>query len=374
MMKFAVKVMIGVASAGALAATGMAIGAIPNPFAHLQEEAARHRVHEMKVRWHHDGKLQTIPILEQGWPFEDGKYFNLKPVIAANPIKPEGIFKFDHEIEQYANFNGVSGTMRYKVNSTDNSMYMHGVDILENPAFAKLKNSTYLRKNKLDFIIRNAQDDWLLYMTHRSEGKIVVTAPSGFSYSNVFTDTYLVLMEFLNSTKENSTYSMTSNALEPYTGKITDMDGRQKELTVWFAKEEARIATGVPFMGFGVGILKNPLEKKQQFLAIAELEDMVFKLLDLQTIEEWGINTGGYREITFDFHLPSGQERINDLTTWFMAKQAEIASLREQMKECPGHQAGKACREEYRRQVKAIQEELEEKAKELGQKMLPPLE
>lgn len=373
-MKLAAKVIISVAGAGALAATGLATGVIPNPFVQENEEAARHRVHEMKVRWHHDGKLQSIPILEQGTPFDDAKYFELKPVIAANPIKPGGIFKFDHEIEQFVNFDGKSGTLRYKVNSNDNSMYMHGVDIVENPMFTSLKNSAYLNKNKLDFVIRNAQNDWLLFITHRTEGKIVINAPSGFTFSNVLTDTYLSNLEFLNSVKENSNYSTTGSALEPYTGKFTDADGRQKELTLWFAKEEAQIATGVPIMGFGVGILKNTLEKKQQYLAITEFENHVLKLIDLQTIEEWGTNTGGYREITFDLHLQSGQEKINNLTAWFMEKQAEIAGLREQMKNCPSHQAGKQCREQYRQQVKAIKQEIEQKAKELGRNMLPPID
>ena len=372
-MKPFIKVIIVLVGAGALAATGIVTGAIPNPFADEHEEAARHRTHEMKVRWQHDGKPQSIPILEQGTPFEDAKYFDLKPVITVNPTKTEGIFKFDYEIEQYINFEGKSGNIRYKVNSSDNSMYFHGVDIEENPMFQSLKNNSYLRTSKLDFIIRNAQNDWSLYITHQTEGNIVIVAPSGFTFSNVFTDTYLSNLEFLNSAKENSPYTTTPNALEPYTGKFTGTDGRQKELTLWFAKEEAQIATGVPIMGFGVGIFKNTLEKKQQYLAITEFENNVMKLTDLQSIEEWGININGYRKISFDLHLQVGQEKIDNLTTWFTNKQMEIVNLREQMKTCPSHQAGKTCREQYRQRIKEIQKQLENKAKELGEKMALPI-
>ncbi len=372
-MKFIIKVWIGVASAGAVGAAGVATGVIPNPFVTEHEAAARHRTHEMKVRWHHDGKQETIPIIEQGIPFDDAKYFDLKSPITANPLVPESVFLFDHEIEQFVKADGHAGTLRYKVNSNDNSMYWHGTDVIDNPLFATLKNNAHLAKYTLDFIVRNAQNDWLLFVSHATEGRWAIQVPSGSTFSDVFTDTYLSNLEFLQSVKSTSTTLVTDSPLEPYSGQFTDANGRKKNLTLWFAKEEAQIATGVPIMGLGVGIFKNTLEKRQRYLAITEYEGYVFKLVDLQTIEPWGINTQGYRTLTFHWHLPSGQNRAADITAWLMSKQNEMAELRAQMKACPAHQAGKQCREQYRKQIKAIQDEMEQKAKELSNTWLPPM-
>lgn len=368
-MKLAVKIIIGLSS---LAALGMITGIISNPF-EVSSPIVEHLQHEMKVVWNYDGKKQSIPILEQGTPFDDLKYFNLKAKIANNPIQPDGIFKFDYEIEQYININNQSGNFLYKVNSNDNSIYIHGTDIVNNSIFESIRNNPYLQKHKLDFFIRNAQNDWFAYLNHQEKGKICIKIPSGFTFSNVFTDVYSKNLEILNSAKANATTIVNNNPLEPYKGKYTDDNGQQKEITFWFAKEEAQIPTGVPLVGFGVGIFKDVLEKRQKFLAVTEFDEGITKLLHLEQIDEWGINTNDYEVITFDFHLPSGQEKVDSTVNWLKNKQEEIARLRLARKNCPSNQAGTLCRKNYDLQIRAIQEEIASKAQDLAKEMMPPI-
>lgn len=370
-MKLGVKIAIGLASVTAL---GMVTGVVPNPFdVNLNNDVPLHLQHEMKVSWHFAGKPQDIPILDQVTPFDDSKYFDLKPSIQANPLQANGIFKFNYEIEQFSKLGEHSGTFRYKVNSNDNSMYVHGVDITNNPLFLPLKNNPFLANYSIDFLIRNAKGDWLVYVTHSQQGKVCIEAPSGMNFSEVITETHLKNLEVLNSTKANSNYTYSNNNLEPYTGKFINEKGVEKTITFWFAKQEAQIPTAVPIMGFGVGILKNVVEKKQQFLAVTEIDNNVFKLIDLQTIDEWGINTNAYKVIKMDYHLPSGQNRVDDIVSWLKDKQNEIAILREKRKQCPPHQSGSACRKEYERQIKEVQKEIEMRAEELAGSMMIPI-
>lgn len=370
-MKLGIKIVIGLASVTTL---GMVTGVIPNPFdVSLNNDVPIHLQHEMKVSWHFDGKPQDIPILEQGIPFDDSKYFNLKPSIQANPLEANGIFKFNYEIEQFSKLGEHSGTFIYKVNSNDNSMYVHGADITNNPLFLPLKNNPYLQQYKIDFLIRNAKGDWLLYVTNSQAGKVCIQAPSGMKFSDVITETHLKNLEVLNSTKTNSNYTYTNNNLEPYTGKFINEKGVEKTITFWFAKQEAQIPTAVPIMGFGVGVFKNVLEEKQQFLAVTEIDNNVLKLIDLQTIDEWGINTNDYKIIKMDYHLPSGQNRVDDIVSWLKDKQNEIAALREKRKQCPPHQAGSACRKEYEHQIKEIQKQIESRAQRLTNEMMIPI-
>jgi len=369
-MKTTVKVIIGLASA---TAAGMAFGVIPNPFQGQHEAAAVHRVHEMKVRWNHDGKVESIPIIEQGVPFDDTKYFDQVPLISPNPTETTGVFQFDYEIEQYFSIDGRSGNLRYKVNSNDNSMYVHGTEITENPLFVPLKSNPFLQKYTFEFLIRNAKNDWMLFMTHAEEGKLCIKMPSGLSFSGIITDQHLKTLEVLNSAKENAGLGINNSGLEPYKGHFTDENGHKKQITFWMAKEEAQIATGVPIMGFGVGVFKNVLEHRQQFLAVTETNEGVMKLLNLEKIDTWGITTKNYRIIAFDYHLPSGKARVDDVVSWLKNKQNEITNLRAQRKNCPSHQKGRECRKAIDNQIKQIQEEIASKATDLGKQYFPPV-
>lgn len=212
-----------------------------------------------------------------------------------------------------------------------------------------------------------------MYVTNSQQGKVCIEAPSGMNFSEVITETHLKNLEVINSTKANSNYTYSNNNLEPYTGKFINEKGVEKTITFWFAKQEAQIPTAVPIMGFGVGILKNVVEKKQQFLAVTGIDNNVLKLIDLQSIDEWGINTNAYKVIKMDYHLRSGQNRVDDIVSWLKDKQNEIAVLREKRKQCPPHQSGSACRKEYERQIKEVQKEIEMRAEELAGSMMIPI-
>lgn len=198
--------------------------------------------------------------------------------------------------------------------------------------------------------------------------------PSGLSFSGIITDQHLKTLEVLNSAKANAGMGINNSTLEPYKGHFTDESGHKKQITFWMAKEDAQIATGVPIMGFGVGVFKNVLEKRQQFLAVTETNDDVMKLLNLEKIDTWGINTKNYRTIAFDYHLPSGKAKVDDLVSWLKNKQNEITTLRVQRKNCPAHQKGSECRKEIEKQIKQIQEEIAAKASQLGKQYLPPVQ
>jgi hypothetical protein len=142
---------------------------------------------------------------------------------------------------------------------------------------------------------------------------------------------------------------------------------------MWFGRDPAQVATGVPIMGLGVGVFKDFREKQQKFLAITRTGNAWFKLLHLEKIEPWSIQTGGYRVVNFDFHTSVGMEEAEDITDWLRAKQEEIERLRQERKDCPPHQAGSDCRRAYEARIKAIEQELETRARELLQTRVPPV-
>lgn len=372
-MKPIFKIIIGMIGLGALAATAIATGAIPNPF-EANTPIPSHLQHEMKVLWNHDGKHQNTPTIEQIVPFDDHKYFSIPSSTVPNPTEKLGVFTFDFEIEQAFFYKETTGTLFYKVNSNDNSMYFAGVDFEKLHLYNVIKNQINKKKYALDFVIRNAKGDWLLFVTYKNQQKKCIQFTSGFSFSQQITDINFKNIEFLESTKKYHSTVVNEAVLEPYEGKFKDSKGNLVPMTFWFAKTEAKVATSVPLMGLGVGIFKNPLEQKQQFLAITERKEITFKLIHLENIEPWKIQTKEYEKISFDYHLLKGQNTVNSEISEFKRKQNELYELRLAYKKCSSGKMGRDCRIKIEKQIKQIQLELSKRAIELKESLLPPLE
>ena len=52
-------------------------------------------------------------------------------------------------------------------------------------SYYALRSNPYLAKYDIDFLIRNAQNDWYVYLNHQTEGKICLQIPIGMNFSEV---------------------------------------------------------------------------------------------------------------------------------------------------------------------------------------------
>lgn len=374
-MNKSLKIGLGLA-AGATLVYG-ATRVIPNPFSEDAEAVYQHATQtDLRVKWNLDGAPGSIPIIDQSLVEPDMKYFEAAPGIKANPEEAGGLFRFDYEIGEQLQIGRHSGEVVFKVNSADNSIYFSGYDLrrssLAGEGLRRLEQAGY----QTDFAIRNAARGWMLFATHAQEGRICIYLPQNLGASQAFAEDYLYQAEFLESVKHTEQMGGKADAeahLQPMQGRVTQPGGRQQYIDMWFGRDPAQVATGVPIMGLGVGIFKDFQEKKQKFLAITRTGDAWFKLLHLEAIEPWAVQTEGYRVINFNFGTAVGIDEAEDIAVWLQAKQEEIERIRQERKECPPHQAGSACRREAEARIKAIQQELEARAQELLQTRVPPI-
>lgn len=291
---------------------------------------------------------------------EDPKYFGPSDM-HENPIEPGGIFKFDFELEQFINFGGIKGDILFKVNSADNSMYFSGVDLERSTLLKDALRGRQAENYDIHFAIRNSKGEMTVYADHEEQGKVAIYIPADGRTENLFLDNYLAQMEFLNNAKANHTFH-TEN-LEFKEGSVTQSDGSLQQFNVWFDWEQPRFRTSVPLMGFGAGIFKDYRAGHQRILVVCQTDELWFQLKSLEKLPQaWGINTEEYRLITSDFHTRPGQTDIANFMTWMANKEREIRGLREQWKNCPPHQRGAECRNQFRDRIKAIEREIDNRA------------
>jgi hypothetical protein len=138
-------------------------------------------------------------------------------------------------------------------------------------------------------------------------------------------------------------------------------------VTFWFDPGTATTATAAPFLGPGVGIIKDFNVRRNRVarhIHVKPSESASFELhLDRLTRINKTVNLSNYNLVTA--FTTDGLSQANALSARIMGRGREIQALSREMADtCPKGRAGNDCRTEFRARIKSLEDEI--KASALG--------
>lgn len=160
-----------------------------------------------------------------------------------------------------------------------------------------------------------------------------------------------------------------TSGLQPISGQMRD----GTLATFWVEPGQSTIATQEPFLGPGVGVLKDYRVNRNRTVRIAsfgfaEVEEMplqwmTMRLRDLRQSTH-RLDSSAYPLVTA--FSSAGVSEATDLSAWITAQGRQVAALQQQLDACPRGRSGSDCRAEYRAQIKALEDQIRARALGFG--------
>lgn len=288
-----------------------------------------------------------------------------------NPEGDSGEFRFDIRIHHRIDSRDALADFAYHLNSADGSWLVQGDNVRHVLPDAQIPGAQF------DFLIRKGNGDMLACGQHRDLGpactKLGIELPYAFAWLSDATR----LRAFLDSV------SGTPQTLGPGPGGDTrgvrgrmNAEGRDQHLQVWVDRGTSPVATQVPWLGMGAGVLKDHRAKRNRQVRRVRFEgadldggDVTVDLLSMRA-ERAARSTAGFRIVTA-FTAPALDD-ANALGASLSALQHEARQIREALDACPDGAVGRDCRTHHRARMKRLNEDAKRRALEFGrEKGLP---
>lgn len=139
--------------------------------------------------------------------------------------------------------------------------------------------------------------------------------------------------------------------------------------TFWFDPGRPTVSTQMPFLGPGVGIMRDLRSNTNRVvryaffdfhLADAPLSWLQLHLADMRRAVH-RIDTGRYRLI--DAFSSEAIAQSGDIASWMQAQGRQIQAWRRSLDTCPQGQVGSDCRAEYRAKIKRLEDLIRTRAR-----------
>lgn len=320
--------------------------------------------------------LPPIPVVESGSPearalgerFSDPAARRLREEawrtdsrFAANPDSLPGIYRFD--LRQRLRVDSADGLvdMTCFVNSRDASLIcpdwgLSGWTLGVEPA-----------QGKLDFVLRQADGDLFACGRHRDFGPACVQL--GVEIGPAFA--WLRNMG-LHKALLDSIPATPQTLGEGPGGNVQGVRARTSDgyLQLWFDRRASPVATQMPWLGLGVGVMKDARARVNRTVRRARFEgadrdrsDVVLDLIELEParLER---RLDGYRLVTaFTAH---GQDEAMSVSQRLHALQREGVGIRSELDACPRGKEGRDCREHHRTRLKTLESRARDMALDFG--------
>lgn len=321
-----------------------------------------------------------------------GEAYSAESDLQENPLDNTTAYHFDYKIAEHITMPDFDGYMTYYVNSNDGSIAIPINE--ENQDIQTKLNSAYSRGgSKWHFIIRKANGNFLgcgLYENEKTGDleKRGIDLGKDKSLNAVFGNLIWEQQVWLNSAEPFSSDDIGSTTpalieiienvpIEAKRGKVPNNTGTADNIVdLYSVKYPVMEHTSIPFMGLGVGIMKNFNLNINQLIIYGVSrenggEEVYFHLESLYKAnavfhpEQYTITTIMNKE---------GMEDSKNFQQEAMQMAVEIQRLSQQKSECPDGDSGSECRSEIDKRIRDIEKELRDKAKELGEKHNVPME
>ena len=286
-----------------------------------------------------------------------------------NPESELGLYRFDLRIRQLIDSTEGLEEITYFVNSADNSMLFPDWGLanwLPIDAFAQ---------GKLDFVIRQADGDLLACGEHRDFGPACVVLGENLGAAAGWLRNMTLHTRFLDSIA-----STPQTLAEGPGGAVQGLRGRGQDafLQMWVSRHASPIATQMPYLGLGVGLMKDSRIRANRLVKRLVIEggdvdvgDLVFDLIELVPARSEQ-DTSLYHFVTA--FTAQGVEEAVQIGQQGLSLQAEARGIQEALDACPKGRDGRVCRERERARMKALEDQFRQQALDYGRRHGLPVE
>lgn len=284
----------------------------------------------------------------------------------ANPDTVPGRYRFDLRLRQRVDSAAGLVDMTCFANSRDASLLcpdwgLTGWTLGVSPA-----------QGQLEFVLRQADGDVLACGQHRDLGPSCVQLGEQIGPAFAWLRNSVLLQGFLDSIAD--TPQVLGEAPAAGAGGVQGVRGRTADgfLQLWFDRHASPIATRMPWIGLGVGVLRDERARVVRTVRRARMEgadrdggDIVLDLVELAParLER---DLAGYRLVTA--FTAQAQEEAMSLSARLHAMQREAVGIRAELDACPSGRDGRDCRAHHRDRLRALDDRARALALGFGQR------
>lgn len=290
-----------------------------------------------------------------------------------NPDGDSGEFRFDWKIHHRIDSRDVLADFSYHLNSADGSWLVQGANVRH------LLPDGSIPGVQFDFLIRKANGDVLLCGKHRDIGPACAKTGQELPYAFAWLADATRLRAFLDSVRgtPQTLGAGPGGGTRGVRGRM-NAEGSDRYLQVWVDRGISPIATQVPWLGMGAGVLKDHRARINRQVRRVRFEnadsdggDVTIDLLAM-TPERAARSTAGLRIVTA-FTVPALDE-ANALGASLAGLQDQARAIQDALDACPDDRAGRDCRNTHRARMKQLNEDARRRALDFGQRHGLPIE
>ncbi|GGA81303.1 hypothetical protein GCM10011521_19560 [Arenimonas soli] len=289
--------------------------------------------------------------------------FNANSRFEANPESELGLYRFDLRIRQRIDSSEGIGTITYYVNSADNSM------MIPASGLGAWWPGGEFAQGRLEFVIRQADGDFMACGEHQDVGPACLLLGENLGPAFGWLRDMGWHQAFLDS------IASTPQTLgEGPGGGAQGVRGRGQDayLQMWFDRGTSTVATRMPFLGLGVGVMKDFRVRSNRTVTRLRVEgmdkdggDVVMDLVELVPARA-SRDTSLYHFVTT--FTAQGVEEAVQIGQQGLSLQAQARGIQEALDACPKGRAGRDCRERERARMKALEDQFRQQALDYGRR------
>lgn len=280
-----------------------------------------------------------------------------------NPESELGVHRFDLRLRQLIDSAEGLGEITYFVNSADNSMY-----------FPHWGLGSWLPSHQFDqgefhFLLRQADGDTLVCGKHVDIGPACLQLGEELGAGFAWLRNMSLHQQFLRSVPR------TPQTLgEGPGGAVQGLRGRGESgyLQFWVSRNAHPVATRMPWLGLGVGLMKDERVRANRLVRRMRAEgadsdggDLVMDLIELDAARIEA-DTTPYRFVTA--FTARGLEEAMALGQQGFDLKAQAIAIRQALDACPKGRPGRECRERERARMKALEDGFRDQALDFGRR------
>ncbi|PKO90967.1 MAG: hypothetical protein CVU15_11170 [Betaproteobacteria bacterium HGW-Betaproteobacteria-1] len=306
--------------------------------------------------------IRIICILSVVWVWPAlGADFDAQSRFTPNPQSGVGRFVFDLEMRVTLRSTQASGPFTVLVNSRDGSM------VLDNP------HITLWALGMPD--VPGLQIHHVLYRPgnlmacgiHSQTGEVCLPLGASDWVATIMPALSELNAEHFFASARESDQTAAPCCLPEARG-LEHLRGQGRDgswISFWFDPGISTTPTQVPFLGPGVGVIKDQIARKNRVVRHIHVMPVGTESFEMHLDHLSGANRSldlsRFRVVSA--FTTTGLSEANDLSAWIMASGREIQALSREMAEvCAKGRAGNDCRAEYRVRIKALEHEIKMRA------------
>jgi hypothetical protein len=286
----------------------------------------------------------------------------------ANPTSDRGVFRFDLVVTHRVETRDVLADFTYHLNSRDGSWVVEGEDV------AHLLGGTTVAGAKLSFVLRKTGGDLLVCGSHPALTKSpracmrLRAAQAPAQLRTLDARQLAALLDSVPRVRQRLGDGPGGGA-QGFRGRLRDGE-RWQYLQVWLAPGDSGVRTQLPWLGMGSGVMKDARVQLNRVVRRLRVEGVDLDGGDI-VLDTLALARGTHEVNTQNFDIvtaftPEGIAEATALGRALTDLKAEAMEIDAALRACPDGSAGKACRQQARARMKALDAHARQQAQSHG--------